>query len=63
MQKTGHWTPDVISGFIIFLIALPLSVGIALASGAPPTAGILAAIVGGVLGSRITGSGRRRRRV
>jgi MFS superfamily sulfate permease-like transporter len=47
---------DIIAGFIIFLIALPLSIGISVASGAPPSAGILAAIVGGVLGSLVSGS-------
>ncbi len=47
---------DFRAGFISFLIALPLSIGIALASGAPASAGLLAAIVGGVLGSFV-GSG------
>lgn len=47
---------EVISGFVICLIALPLSVGIALASGAPPTAGILAAMIGGLVGALLGGS-------
>lgn len=44
-----EWKNEVITGFTIFLIALPLCIGIALASGAPPTAGLLAGIVGGTL--------------
>jgi MFS superfamily sulfate permease-like transporter len=52
-QFRQNWKTELTSGFILFLIALPLSIGISLASGAPPTAGILAAIVGGLLGSFI----------
>ena len=51
-----NWRSDVVSGFIIFLIALPLSLGIALASGAPPIAGVITAIVGGMIVSLLSGS-------
>lgn len=42
-------TRDLIAGAQVFLIALPLSLGIAMASGFPPVAGVLTAIVGGVI--------------
>lgn len=37
------------SGLVVFLVALPLCLGIALASGAPPLSGILSGIVGGIV--------------
>lgn len=44
-----HWKTDVPAGLVVFLVAIPLCLGIALASGAPPLSGIIAGIVGGVV--------------
>ncbi|WP_431987799.1 bifunctional SulP family inorganic anion transporter/carbonic anhydrase [Streptomyces parvulus] len=46
---------DVSASIAVFLIALPLSLGIALATGAPLQAGLVAAAVGGIVAGRIGG--------
>ena len=47
---------NVFSGFVVSLIALPLGLGLAIASEAPPLAGIIAAVAGGVVVSLFGGS-------
>ncbi|OSZ79246.1 hypothetical protein CAP35_13610 [Chitinophagaceae bacterium IBVUCB1] len=47
---------DAVSGLIVFLIALPLCLGIALASEAPLFSGIVAGIIGGILVGFLSGS-------
>lgn len=51
-----HWKSDLSAGIIVFLVAVPLCLGIALASGAPPLSGIIAGIVGGIVVGAISGS-------
>ena len=53
---------NIFSGFVVSLIALPLGLGLAMASEAPPISGIIAAVIGGVVvsifgGSHVTISG------
>lgn len=52
----GTWPTDIRAGLVVFLVALPLCLGIALASGAPLFSGIITGVVGGVIVSRLSGS-------
>jgi len=47
---------DLPAGLSVFLVALPLCLGIALASGAPLVSGLISGIIGGVIVSLISGS-------
>ena len=55
-QFLGGLPKNIFSGFVVSLIALPLGLGLAIASEAPPIAGIIAAIAGGLVVSILGGS-------
>lgn len=55
-MSTQHFSKDFSAGLSVFLVALPLCLGIALASGAPLFAGLLAGIVGGIVVTIFSGS-------
>ncbi|MBT3212031.1 MAG: SulP family inorganic anion transporter, partial [Planctomycetaceae bacterium] len=52
---SGAWD-DVLAGVVVFLVALPLCIGIALASNAPPLAGVVAGIVAGLIVGPLSGA-------
>lgn len=55
-KRFGHVTSDLISSVVVFLVALPLCMGIAIASGVPPALGIITGIVGGIVVGSISGA-------
>lgn len=50
------FTSDLSSSIVVFLVALPLCLGIALASGAPMISGLIAGVVGGIVVGALSGS-------
>lgn len=58
----GDWRSNLLSGITVGIVALPLSMGLAIASGVPPQHGLYTAIIGGIVialsgGSRVNISG------
>jgi MFS superfamily sulfate permease-like transporter len=56
MHLFSHLRQDVPASLVVFFVALPLCLGIALASGAPLFAGLVAGVVGGIVVGLLSGS-------
>ncbi|WP_144604004.1 SulP family inorganic anion transporter [Algoriphagus algorifonticola] len=59
-MKTNYFgstlSADIKASLVVFLVALPLCLGIAVASGAPPMSGLIAGIIGGIVVGSLSGS-------
>ena len=51
-----HWKDDLPASIVVFLVAMPLCLGIALASGAPLFSGIISGVIGGIVVGALSGS-------
>lgn len=51
-----NWRSDMVAALSVSLVALPLALGIAIAAGAPPMAGVISALIGGLLTTFLRGS-------
>ncbi|GHH74687.1 sulfate transporter family protein [Streptomyces sulfonofaciens] len=55
-MHAAHWRQDFAASWVVFLVALPLCVGIAVASGVPAELGLITGIVGGLVTGLLPGS-------
>ncbi|KOX42709.1 sulfate transporter [Streptomyces sp. NRRL F-7442] len=55
-RKFPHWRRDLTASLVVFLVALPLCVGVAVASGVPAELGLVTGIVGGLVTGFLPGS-------
>ena len=51
-----NFKKDFLASLVVFLVALPLCMGIAIASGAPPILGLISGIIGGIIIGAFSGS-------
>lgn len=51
-----NWAKDFVASLVVFLVALPLCMGIAIASGVPPILGLLSGIIGGLIIGPLSGA-------
>ena len=56
LLRREHWMPNVVAGVIVGVVALPLAMAFAIASGAKPEQGLYTAIVAGLIVSAFGGS-------
>ncbi|KAA6215609.1 SulP family inorganic anion transporter [Streptomyces filamentosus] len=56
MEKFPHLRKDLLSSLVVFLVAVPLCVGVAVASGVPAELGLITGIVGGLVTGMMPGS-------
>ena len=56
MSRSASLAKDIIAGIVVFLVALPLCLGIAVASNADPFSGVISGIIGGIVVGVLSGS-------
>jgi MFS superfamily sulfate permease-like transporter len=54
--SSNAFSQDLLASVVVFLVALPLCMGIAIASGAPPAAGLITGIIGGIVVGALAGA-------
>ncbi|MEU7400663.1 SulP family inorganic anion transporter [Streptomyces sp. NPDC044948] len=55
-RRFPHWRHDLTASLVVFLVALPLCVGVAVASGVPAELGLVTGVVGGLVTGFLPGS-------